>query len=84
MDMGKEMIETKGCKLLLDPFHFVGISRHNIITNSSAEFKFRCRAKYDTYIDSQGKSRKRLCCKLDSSNMKMKMIIHFNSYLVIC
>jgi hypothetical protein len=53
MDMGKEIIETKGCKLLLDPFHFVGISRHNIITNSSGEFKLRCRVKYDTYRQSR-------------------------------
>jgi hypothetical protein len=29
MDMGKDAVETKGCKLLLDAFQFVGIRRHN-------------------------------------------------------
>jgi hypothetical protein len=31
MDMGKETIITKGCKLLLDAFQFVGIGSRNII-----------------------------------------------------
>jgi hypothetical protein len=29
MDYGKDTIKTKGCKLLLDAFQFVGISRRN-------------------------------------------------------
>jgi hypothetical protein len=34
MDMGKEMIKTKDCKLLLDTVQFVVISRHNRIPNN--------------------------------------------------
>jgi hypothetical protein len=33
MNMGKETIITKGCKLLLDAFQFVGISSRNGIPN---------------------------------------------------
>jgi hypothetical protein len=39
MDMGKEMITTKGCKRLLDAFQFVGISSHNGIPNNRGVFK---------------------------------------------
>jgi hypothetical protein len=39
MDMGGEKIKTKCCKLLLDVFHYVGISRHNEIPNSIGTFK---------------------------------------------
>jgi hypothetical protein len=88
--MGKEMIERKGCKLLLKPFHFVGISRHNITVNNRYVFKLRpSRLKYDTAVNSQGKRRKRLCCELDLAiimmmMMMMMMIINFNSYLFMC
>jgi hypothetical protein len=39
--MEKETIETKACKLLLDDFGFVGISRYNGIPNSKGVFKLR-------------------------------------------
>jgi hypothetical protein len=41
MDMGKETIITKGWKLLLDAFQFVGISSHNRIPNKRGVFKLR-------------------------------------------
>jgi hypothetical protein len=39
--MGKETIITKGCKLLLDAFQFVGISSRNGIPNDGGVFKLR-------------------------------------------
>jgi hypothetical protein len=41
MDMGKETIITKGCRLVLDAFQFVGISSLNRIPNSRGVFKLR-------------------------------------------
>jgi hypothetical protein len=41
MDMEKETIKTEGCKLLLDAFQFVGISRSNRIPDNRGTFKFR-------------------------------------------
>jgi hypothetical protein len=41
MNMGKEMIETKGCKLLRDVLQFVGISRGNRVPNDEGLFKLR-------------------------------------------
>jgi hypothetical protein len=41
MEMGKETIITKGCKLLLDAFQFVGISSCNRIPNNRGIFKLR-------------------------------------------
>jgi hypothetical protein len=41
MNMGKETIKTKGCKLLLDAFQFVGISSRNGIPNDRGVFKLR-------------------------------------------
>jgi hypothetical protein len=41
MVMRKETIKSKSCKLLLDSFHFVGISRHNRVANNRGIFKLR-------------------------------------------
>jgi hypothetical protein len=39
MGMGKDTIKIKGCKLLLDVFQFVGISRCYRIPSKSGVFK---------------------------------------------
>jgi hypothetical protein len=39
MDMAEEMIITQGCKLLLDAFHFVGISSCKSIPNNRDIFR---------------------------------------------
>jgi hypothetical protein len=39
MDTEKEMIKIEGCKILLDVFQFVGISRHNGIPNNEDVLK---------------------------------------------
>jgi hypothetical protein len=44
MDMGKEKVITKGCKLLLDAFQFVGIS---------GRFKIPTKVKYNIYRQSR-------------------------------
>jgi hypothetical protein len=41
--MGKETIITKGCKLLLDAFQFVGISSRNGIPNDNNNNVLRTR-----------------------------------------
>jgi hypothetical protein len=41
MDMGKETIITKSCKLLLEVFQFVDISSSNRIPNKRGIFKLR-------------------------------------------
>lgn len=49
MDMGGETVKTRGCKLLLDVFHYVGISKYNGIPNSIGTFKLRSEVKYNVY-----------------------------------
>jgi hypothetical protein len=41
MGTGKGTIETVGCKLPLDAFQFVDISRCNTISNNNGVFKLR-------------------------------------------
>jgi hypothetical protein len=58
MDMGKETIITKGCKLLLDAFQFVGISSRNRIPNNTGVFKLRSKVKYNIYRQSREENEK--------------------------
>jgi hypothetical protein len=58
MDMGKETIITKGCKLLLDVFQFVGISGRNRIPNTRGVFKLKSKVQYNIYIQSREENEK--------------------------
>jgi hypothetical protein len=57
--MRKEMVETRGCKLRLDAFQFVGISRGNRVPNNAGVFKLRCNwVKYNRYKHSRDEKEK--------------------------
>jgi hypothetical protein len=58
MDMGKETVITKGCKLQLVAFQFVGVSGRNRIPNDRGVFKLRSKVKYNIYRQSREENEK--------------------------
>jgi hypothetical protein len=51
MDMGRETIKTKSCKVLLDAFQFVPISRCNRISSNRGIFMLRLNKGKIEYIE---------------------------------